>query len=247
MAKPLSEFYYNFPNPSAYTAVKQLKLQSKKPVKEIKQWLSNQRTYTLHKQIKRRYLTRPYRAKYRNQFWEADLVDMQNYAIENKNFRYMLTCIDIFSRYGFALPLLNKTKHQILNAFGQLFSKFKSPHYLSSDEGKGFKNDDFQKFLTKHKVKQFFRTPPFKAAVCERFNRTIKSRIEKYFTHRGNHIWIDILPDAVTAYNHAHHRTMLMTPREAYDSKIKPRSLLFKRKEKSLQKSLNKSLKEEIM
>jgi len=214
----MNELYYNLPNSSAFAGQKQLQLQSKKPLKDVKTWLSKQRVYTLHKQIKRRYPTRPYRAKFKNQFWETDLVDMQNYVNENDSFKYIITVIDVFSRYGFALALKNKSKLSIINAFKSIFEN-EQPKYLSSDEGKEFTNKLFTSFLNGLNIKQFFRKPPLKAALCERYNRTLKMKIEKYFTHMGNHRWVDILPDVVTSYNNAYHRTIKMSPSEAYNKK----------------------------
>ena len=41
--------------------------------------------------------------------WSADLVDMQAFAKYNKRFKFMLTVIDLFSRYAWAVPLKDKT------------------------------------------------------------------------------------------------------------------------------------------
>ena len=73
----------------------------------------------------------------------------------------------------------------------------------------------FAQYLKDKKVVQFFRHPPFKAAVCERFNRTLKTRLEKYFTHNGTSKWIDVLDKAVKAYNNSFHRTIKMSPAKA--------------------------------
>lgn len=216
----MDKLYYNFPNPAAFSAVKNLQQQSKLPMRDVKSWLAKQRTYSLHKPIKRRYATRAYRAKYRNQFWETDLVDMQKFANENKQHKYIITIIDIFSRFGFAYPLKDKTVTSVTNVFKNLFISQK-PRYLSSDEGKEFKGGEFQQFLRERGVNQFFRQAPFKAAVCERFNRTLKTRIVKYFTHNGHHRWVEILDDVVEAYNNSFHRTIKMTPSEAYQPKNK--------------------------
>ena len=32
--------------------------------------------------------------------FQADLVDMAEYSVENDNVRYILTCIDVFSKYA---------------------------------------------------------------------------------------------------------------------------------------------------
>ena len=40
--------------------------------------------------------------------WSADLVDMQIFSKYNKNFKFLLTVIDLFSRYAWIVPLKNK-------------------------------------------------------------------------------------------------------------------------------------------
>ena len=49
-----------------------------------------------------------------------------------------------------------------------------------------------------------------KCAVVERFNRSLKSRMFKYFTSKGNRKFLDILDDLVLAYNNSIHRTKKM-------------------------------------
>src|SRR5277367_5063068 len=51
-----------------------------------------------------------------------------------------------------------------------------------------------------------------KCAIVERFNRTLKSRMFKYFTAKGTRKYIDILDDLVVAYNSSHHRSINMRP-----------------------------------
>lgn len=51
-----------------------------------------------------------------------------------------------------------------------------------------------------------------KASIFERFNRTLKSKMWKQFSLRGNHKWIDILPNLVFEYNNTKHRSIGMKP-----------------------------------
>ena len=45
----------------------------------------------------------------------ADLVEMQKFAKLNKGYQYLLTCIDIFSKYGWVIPLKDKRGITIKN------------------------------------------------------------------------------------------------------------------------------------
>ena len=42
--------------------------------------------------------------------WQADLVEMIPYFKINKGFRYLLTVIDIFAKYAWAVPVRSKWK-----------------------------------------------------------------------------------------------------------------------------------------
>ena len=49
--------------------------------------------------------------------WQADLVDMQAYASKNEGYRYILTVIDVFSKYGWAEAIKTKTCRKPLIGF----------------------------------------------------------------------------------------------------------------------------------
>jgi hypothetical protein len=44
--------------------------------------------------------------------WQMDLVDMQKYSSENDGVRYLLTIVDVFSKYAHVIPLKDKTSRQ---------------------------------------------------------------------------------------------------------------------------------------
>ena len=49
--------------------------------------------------------------------WDADLGDMQLISKFNKGFRFLLCVIDIYSKYGWVIPLKDKKGIAITNAF----------------------------------------------------------------------------------------------------------------------------------
>ena len=53
-----------------------------------------------------------------------------------------------------------------------------------------------------------------KAAVVERFNGTLKSRIWTYFTAHQSRHYLDILPKIVDYYNNTYHRTIGRAPNQ---------------------------------
>ena len=186
--------------------------------KEVLQWLAGQRVYTLHRPARKKFTTRVTRTSHSNSQWQADLNDMITYR--DGAYRYILTVIDVFSRYAWAQPLKTKTGEDVVKAFRIIFKEGASvPHYLQTDQGKEFKNKIFLSFLEGHGVKQFSVKSPFKSSLVERFNRTLKTRMFRYFTHVGNYKWVKVLPDLVDSYNHSEHRSLPkeMSPAQASD------------------------------
>ncbi len=86
------------------------------------------------------------------------------------------------------------------------------------DEGKEFYNVGVRDLLTKHDIEYFSTNSERKAAIVERFNRTLKSSMWKYFYSKGTHKWIDVLDDLTRNYNHTKHRTIMMKPADVNKS-----------------------------
>ena len=96
----------------------------------------------------------------------------------------------------------------LVNGFQSILDLGWSPEKLQTDKGTEFLNRNFQSFL-KEKNTHFFTTnSELKASVVERFNRTLKTRMWKYFTAKNNRVYIDILQDIVHAYNNSYHRSI---------------------------------------
>ena len=74
--------------------------------------------------------------------WEADLADLGSVQKYNDGFRYLLTCLDVFSKYAWAIPLKNKTGTMV-SAFKTILSSNRKPTFLPTDDGTEFKNSVF--------------------------------------------------------------------------------------------------------
>ena len=78
--------------------------------------MTKQKTYTLHRQTRKRYPTRRYYVNNIDDQWQIDLADMIQIQRFNQGFRYILTCIGILSRYGWARPLKTKSGVEVAAA-----------------------------------------------------------------------------------------------------------------------------------
>ena len=169
----------------------------------------------LHKPKRKNYLRRKIIVNHIDEIFAADLVEMQKFSKINKGYRYLLTCIDIFSKYAFAIPLKDKKGITIKNALQKIFNKRK-PKFLWTDNGKEFYNNQVNDLLEKNNIKLYStNNSEIKSSVIERFNRTFKNMMYKKFTENNNTIFYNIIDKLVNEYNNKYHRTIKMTPVEA--------------------------------
>ena len=168
----------------------------------------------LHKPKRKNYPRRRIIVNNINEIFAADLVEMQKFAKLNRGYRYLLTCIDIFSKFAWVIPLKDKKGITIKNALQKIFNKRK-PKLLWTDKGKEFYNKEVQDLLNENNIKLYStNNSEIKSAVIERFNRTFKNMMYKKFTENNNTIFYNILDGLVNNYNNKYHSTIKMSPIE---------------------------------
>ena len=179
----------------------------------MKKWLITQDAYTLHKPARKRFPRNIYFADGIDQTWQMDLVEVQQLAKSNRGYRYILTCIDVFSKFAWARPLKDKKGPTVRDALEEIFEEGRQPTQLQSDKGKEFLNKNVGKLLKDRNI-HFFTTqnPDTKAAIVERFNRTLKGRLFRYFTGANNSEYRRILQPVVDSYNRSYHRSIKRAP-----------------------------------
>lgn len=163
---------------------------------EAKQLLEQVLSYTLHKPVRKRFPTAPTLVFGRDEQWQMDLVDMQKLSKWNKGYKYMLTVIDVFSKVAWAEPLKTKSANNMITALNRLSKHFPvAPLRIQTDKGTEFLNKQVQAWFKKNKWHHFFTLGDPKASLVERWHRTLKQRMFRYFTAKNTLRWIDVLPD----------------------------------------------------
>ncbi|UYV67413.1 hypothetical protein LAZ67_5000502 [Cordylochernes scorpioides] len=208
--KSLEEIYYN--PETGYTGINDLIRKSGKSQKEVREFLHKQDVYTRHKPIIRKFERRRVYVSGIDDQWQADLVDMQNNI--DRGSKYILTVIDIFSKYAWAVPIKYKSGNEIVEAFSLIF-KERLPDKIQTDKGKEFINKNVQNLFKKYKIKFITTESEMKAQVVERFNGTLRGRMEKYFKANKTKKWFNVLGLLIKNYNSSYHRSIKMTPIEA--------------------------------
>ena len=187
-------------------------------VQRAKRILEHELGYTLHKPARRRFPTLRVVVFGPDEQWAADLVDVQKLKKHNKGVNYLLTVIDVFSKYAWILPLKQKTGPLTAKALATLFKTSKrTPQKLQTDDGKEFYNKHVTAVLKDHNVHHFSTAGDTKASVVERFNRTFKQRLYRYMTTYNTPSYLSSLAALVDGYNASFHRSVGMAPKEVND------------------------------
>lgn len=176
----------------------------------------------LHAPARLHYTRRHVITKGLDELWQADLVDMQPFARMNRGMRYILTVIDVYSKYAWAEALKKKTGEEVAKAFTRILnrSRPRRPQLLQTDAGTEFYNSTLTKWFCSHDIRHYSTFSNVKAAVVERFNRTLKERMWRRFSAEGTRRWIDMLPSLIQAYNNTMHRTIGMKPKDVKDNRL---------------------------
>lgn len=182
--------------------------------KQALEWLQTQENYTLLRNARKTLIRDAIIVQGIDSHWEADLIDMQELSNLNKGFKYMLTVIDVLSKYAWVVPMKNKTAAVTAAAFSQIFAKGRVPRNLRTDAGKEFENQTVQNLLKKRSINFYTARNRTKAAVVERFNKTLKTKMWKYFHATNKKRYIDVLEDLVKSYNASIHSVTKMAPKD---------------------------------
>ncbi|KAK3917559.1 Putative uncharacterized transposon-derived protein [Frankliniella fusca] len=100
-------------------------------------YLQGEDAFTLHKPARRRF---PHNVTYADNIDESgqtDLTDFQSLKKDNGGNSFILCVIDVFSKYGWAVPMKDKSGTSIVKGFEAIFEKTdRRPTRLFSDKGK---------------------------------------------------------------------------------------------------------------
>ena len=226
--------YGTLRSPGSFGGVRNLQRYSRRSEREVKKFMSRQDAYTLHKSRRIRFPRRKTYSKGIGDLFQIDLVDLSSLASFNDGMRYLLTCIDVFSKRAWAVPVRRKSARDVVEAFQKILTDEKC-NMVQSDKGTEFLNSTFQSMLSRHGIKFYTsENEDLKAAVVERFNRTLKEKMFRYFTYANTRRYLDVLDDLMHSYNHTHHRSIGMAPFEVNrDNEDVVRARLYPLKPKS--------------
>ena len=146
-----------------------------------------------------------------DKIWAADLADMRALSKENDGYNFLLLVIDTFSKYGWIVPLKDKKGETIVKALKEIFKESgRRPDKLWTDKGREFFNKDVRDLVYLYATEN-----EEKSSIAERWIRTMKEKMFKYFTDYNTNKYIDVLPELVEDYNNTVHSSTKLTPTDA--------------------------------
>ena len=207
----LNKVYYEEHN---YFGLKKLYklVKEKYPDSDIKQnqiqnWLYQQQIYQVNKRITTRKATKPF-SSFSSTTLAIDLIDFSNKSY--KGYNYILSCIDLFSRYCWLFPIKQKKADTVKNIIEQLIKDNPNFKVLLTDNGLEFKFeiDGIRHIYTKTHT-------PTNNANIERLNRLIQEVLRKFF-QLGYKDWSNQLIIIADNINKSYQSTIKDNPYNVY-------------------------------
>ena len=131
-----------------------------------------------------------------------------------KGNEYIVTVMDIFSKWGEAIPVRVHTAPVVAKVLmDHVFSRFGMPRRLLTDQGKEFESELFRELCVHMEIEKI-RTSPYRPSTngcVERFHRTLNAMIGKVVQHDQRN-WDEKLPSIMAAYRAARHESTGYSP-----------------------------------
>ena len=208
-----------------YTDPKQGYWGKTKQMKKYRMMLNKVYALQRHREVTSKHLKKLYKREgairpfFSVQVDLADFPKLQNPY--NKNMRYLMVVIDVFSRYLWVEPLNSKEKLHIPleRVFARMKKEFgKTPANMTGDNE--FDTNELKKMADKYKFRWWFGDPneKYRTGIVERVIRTIRNLLKRYLSQNDTTKYVDVLDDLVANYNDTEHGHTRTRPRVAIKS-----------------------------
>jgi len=200
----LEDLYRNIRLPGSYSGIKTTRRYSGKSRQHVIDFLSGQDGYTLHKPIRTKFQRRKVFSKGIANLVQADLVDLTIIVRYNDGYRFLLTATDVFTKMAWVIPLKTKSGREVASAFDRIL-KDRRFNMLQTDKGTDFMNVHFRRLMSEYTVHHYMsENEDLKASVVERFNRTLKEHMFRYFSAHQTRRYLNVLDDLIESYNNTY-------------------------------------------
>ena len=195
--------------------------------KDIKSWLAKQALWKVHIPPPKEIHHPHYDVIKPKEQHPFDLLHMPHNLFEGNTYKYMLTGIDVASRYKVARPLRTKISSKVAFVLRAIYKKngvFKYPKAFQCENGSEFKNEVI-KLLEKHNVKIRRATMKYKhthTVFVEVFNKELEKMLfkpmdaqERQDPEKVSTIWVKNLSKTMNKMNNTISLMIGMKPKDA--------------------------------
>lgn len=212
---------YNYPSSTRfYQILKENDIQASH--KQVQEFIAKQNVHQVLKPVFHQKTADQYIVAIApNNQWQIDLLDYYKYASANKGNKYILICVDLFTRKAYAEGIKAKTPEICSEAFEKILKRAGAqPDSVYHDKGNEFKGK-FDKLCESKNITSIQNDlgDHQSLGIIDRFSRTIKSMIQRYLVANNTTKYIDSLQDFVKLYNDTPHSSINdITPNDADDT-----------------------------
>lgn len=188
---------------------------------DVQSFLNNQPSYQLTKQITRNKEYSSIKSKgVRNNF-QIDIMYLPDPSTTG-GYKYLLTCMDVYSRFVFVQALRTKTGEEVFDKLRFMFQQSGIPKNINFDLGSEFIDRRMINYCEDNGIEIWYSSPnqDNKNAIIERFHRTLRNLILKY-KMASSKPYIHVLPKLIKNYNTSFHKTIQDTPMNIWTGKNK--------------------------
>ena len=149
-------------------------------------------------------------ARFKDNIWAADLTEMGSLFSKNKNVKYSLCVIDVFTKYAWIKPLKYKKDKTVLNAFIKIVNESNcKPTKVWVDQGRESSNKLMQEWLDNNGILMYSTYNEGKTLIAERFIKISKAKIyKKKQTDNDSKSYVSYWNKLVDQYNNAYHHSI---------------------------------------
>ncbi|CAM9729647.1 unnamed protein product, partial [Heterosigma akashiwo] len=181
----------------------------------IIKWVKDQQVQQLQQEVKKPIIYSTIVAPMVRHQYYIDIMIYNRYAYGH--YKYVLGCIDVYSRFVHTVALTNRREETILKALKLTFKKMGFPKNINADQE--FNTKKLNNFFKINYIQTHFshsEAPKHtKNSLIERFFRTLANMLQKYRLVHGKN-WVKALPMIIQNYNTSVHRTIKETPHDVF-------------------------------
>lgn len=209
----IEEYYekYNFPSvDKLYQIIKKDNNKIKK--NDIENYINKKEEFQILKQPKTNKKKIGHIVSFiPNSIWQMDIFFMMKFYKQNNGYKYILTCIDVFTRKAYCEPIKDKSNESILSAFKLILKKADAqPYVITCDNDSTFLSKEFNGYCDKNKIaiNPVTLNDHHALGIIDKFAKTLKIILSKIFIKYDNTNWINHLEKVINNYNNTPHYSL---------------------------------------